>query len=169
MGGALEWNACAHLRPATGYKTGCGWCGAEREWDSKTLCKEHESSEYVYYKWNQNVVVEKGGGGVGKTVTSPASGRVHGSNPTPQTRSATPEPHPFFPFFLSFFLSFVVPTSVYLLTVGVLGYCCTWSHTQTHSVGLLWTSDQPDAETSTWQHTTLTTDKHPCGWRDSNP
>jgi hypothetical protein len=24
-----------------------------------------------------------------------------------------------------------------------------------HSVGLLWTSDQSDAETSTWQHTTL--------------
>jgi hypothetical protein len=29
------------------------------------------------------------------------------------------------------------------------------------SVGLLWTSDQPDAETSTWQHTTLKRDKHP--------
>jgi hypothetical protein len=27
-----------------------------------------------------------------------------------------------------------------------------------HLVGLLWTSDQPDAETSTWQHTTLKTD-----------
>ena len=38
-----------------------------------------------------------------------------------------------------------------------------------HSVGLLWTNDQSVAETSTWQHTTLTTDKHPCpGW-DSNP
>jgi len=36
-------------------------------------------------------------------------------------------------------------------------------------VGLLWTSDQPVAETSTWQHTTLTTDRHPCCWRDSNP
>jgi len=36
------------------------------------------------------------------------------------------------------------------------------------SVGLLWTSDQSVAETSAWQHTTLTTDKHPCpGW-DSN-
>jgi len=23
-------------------------------------------------------------------------------------------------------------------------------------------SDQPDAETSTWQHTTLTRDRHPC-------
>jgi len=37
-----------------------------------------------------------------------------------------------------------------------------------HSVGLFWTSDQPDAEISTWQHTTLTTDKHPFPWRDSN-
>jgi hypothetical protein len=35
------------------------------------------------------------------------------------------------------------------------------SHSDTpHSVGLLWTRDQPDAETSTWQHTTLTTDIH---------
>jgi hypothetical protein len=30
-----------------------------------------------------------------------------------------------------------------------------------HSVGLLWTSDELVAETSTWQHRTLTTDKHP--------
>jgi len=38
-----------------------------------------------------------------------------------------------------------------------------------HSVGFLWTSDQSVAETSTWQHTALTTDRHPCpGW-DSNP
>jgi hypothetical protein len=29
-----------------------------------------------------------------------------------------------------------------------------------HSIGLLWKSDQPVAETSTWQHTTLTTDRH---------
>jgi len=32
-----------------------------------------------------------------------------------------------------------------------------------HSVGLLWTSDQPGAETSTWQHTTLTTNIHAPG------
>ena len=39
-----------------------------------------------------------------------------------------------------------------------------------HSVGLLWTRDQPDTETSTWQHTTLTTDKHaPDGFRTRNP
>jgi len=37
------------------------------------------------------------------------------------------------------------------------------------SVGPFWTSDQPNAETSTWQHTTLTMDKHPCPRRDSNP
>jgi hypothetical protein len=37
------------------------------------------------------------------------------------------------------------------------------------SVGLPWTSDQLVAETSTWQHTTLTRDRHPCLRRDSNP
>jgi hypothetical protein len=31
------------------------------------------------------------------------------------------------------------------------------------SVGLLWTSDQPVAETSAWQHTTLTTNTHALG------
>jgi hypothetical protein len=31
-----------------------------------------------------------------------------------------------------------------------------------HSVGLLRTSDQPEAQTSTWQHTILTIDKYPC-------
>jgi len=36
------------------------------------------------------------------------------------------------------------------------------------SVGLLWTSDQLVAETSTW-HTTFATDKHPCPRWDSNP
>ena len=30
-----------------------------------------------------------------------------------------------------------------------------------HSVGLLWTDDQCDTETSTWQHTILTRDTHP--------
>jgi len=38
-----------------------------------------------------------------------------------------------------------------------------------HSVGLLWRSDQPETETSTWQHTTLRRDKYPCNRRDSNP
>jgi hypothetical protein len=36
------------------------------------------------------------------------------------------------------------------------------------SLGLLWTSDQPDPETSTWQHTTISRDRHLCPWRCSN-
>jgi len=44
------------------------------------------------------------------------------------------------------------------------------SHSNTpHLVELLWTSYQLDAETSTWQHTTLTREKYPCPRRDSNP
>jgi hypothetical protein len=43
------------------------------------------------------------------------------------------------------------------------------SHSNTaHSLGLLWTRDRSVAETSTWQHTTFTRDKHPCPRRDSN-
>jgi hypothetical protein len=40
------------------------------------------------------------------------------------------------------------------------------------SAGLLWTRDQLVAETSTWQYTTLTRDRHPCppgGIRTHNP
>jgi hypothetical protein len=59
-----------------------------------------------------------------------------------------------------------------LITVGVEGYCCTWSfsvaHTS-HSVGLLWTRDRLVAETSTWQHTTFTWDRKPRLRWDSNP
>jgi hypothetical protein len=44
-------------------------------------------------------------------------------------------------------------------------------HTQRHTpqpLGLLRTSDQLVAETSTWQHTTLTTDRHSClRWQSS--
>jgi len=51
---------------------------------------------------------------------------------------------------------------------GVLTVEDSRSHSDTsHSVGLLWTSDQSDAETSTWQHTT---DIHaPGGIRTQNP
>jgi len=35
-------------------------------------------------------------------------------------------------------------------------------------VGLLWITDQPVAETSTSQHTTLTKDRHLYSWRNSN-
>jgi hypothetical protein len=49
-------------------------------------------------------------------------------------------------------------------------YRASRSHSDTpQSLGLLWTSDQPDAETYTWKHITLTTDRHPCQRRDSNP
>jgi len=34
---------------------------------------------------------------------------------------------------------------------------------------LLWTSNRPFAEACTWQHTTLTRDRHPCPRRDPNP
>jgi hypothetical protein len=36
------------------------------------------------------------------------------------------------------------------------------THTHAHSVGPLWTRYRPVAETSTWQHTTLKTDKQTC-------
>ena len=46
-----------------------------------------------------------------------------------------------------------------------------WSHSDTpHSVGLLWTSDQPVAETFTWQHNTQETNIHAYdGIRTHNP
>jgi hypothetical protein len=45
------------------------------------------------------------------------------------------------------------------------------THTHTHSVAVFWTSGQADEETSTWQHTTITRDRHPCpgGFRTPNP
>jgi len=43
------------------------------------------------------------------------------------------------------------------------------SHSDTpQSVGLRWTSDQPDAETFTWEQATLTGNKHSCPRRNSN-
>ena len=53
----------------------------------------------------------------------------------------------------NFFLSWrnKPPVDQGLLIIGD-----SWSHPDTpHSVGLLWASDKPDAETSTWQHTIL--------------
>jgi hypothetical protein len=55
----------------------------------------------------------------------------------------------------------------------VEGYCCTWSHsmthTRTHTVELLWMRKRPVAQMSTWQNTALTRDRYPCPRRDSNP
>jgi len=57
---------------------------------------------------------------------------------------------------------FFVMTRQPLLGQTVLIIEASRSHTDTsYSVGLLWTSDQPDAETSTCQHTTPTSDTHP--------
>jgi hypothetical protein len=44
------------------------------------------------------------------------------------------------------------------------------THSDTaYSVGLPWSSDQPETETSNWRHTTLTRDRHPSPRRNSNP
>jgi len=34
--------------------------------------------------------------------------------------------------------------------------------------GIIWASDQPDTDTSNWQHIIPTTNRHPCFRRDSN-
>jgi hypothetical protein len=67
-------------------------------------------------------------------------------------------------------LQFIFHGSTALVGQGRLIVEASRSHSDTpHSVGLLWTSDQPDTETSTWQHTTLTRARYPCPRRDSNP
>jgi len=48
------------------------------------------------------------------------------------------------------------------------GFTIIFRHTP-QSVGLLWTSDRPNAETPTWQHTTFTRDRQPSPRQDSNP
>jgi len=48
-------------------------------------------------------------------------------------------------------------------------YRASQSHSDTpHSLGRLWTSYHPHAETSTCEHATRTRDRHPCRRRDSN-
>jgi hypothetical protein len=50
-----------------------------------------------------------------------------------------------------------------------LHYRTSRSHSDTpHSVGLLWTSDQPDTQASTYQHTTFTTEPS-AGFESTNP
>ena len=66
------------------------------------------------------------------------------------------------------FLSFVARQS--LLGKGLHIVEASRSPSDTpNSVGFLWTSDQADVKTSTWQHTLLTRGRHPCTRRDSNP
>ena len=80
----------------------------------------------------------------------------------------------------SLFSSFGIlrPVELYLFPValqanadrGLLILEVSKSHSDApQSVGLLGKSYQLVAETSTWQHTTLTTDRHPCLRRDSKP
>ena len=48
-----------------------------------------------------------------------------------------------------------------LVGQGLLIIEASLSHSDTpQSIGFLWTSDQPFSGTSTWQHTTLTKDRH---------
>jgi hypothetical protein len=59
-----------------------------------------------------------------------------------------------------------------LVYQGLLIFEASRPHSDTpHSVGLFWSSYQPDAENSAWQHTTITTDRHPYpgGIRTHNP
>jgi hypothetical protein len=71
-----------------------------------------------------------------------------------------------FSFFHSLFLSFCrsVFSSTYTLRVyRVIVFFCLHSMTHTsQSVGMLWTSDRPLTETSSWQYTTFTRGTHPC-------
>ena len=64
------------------------------------------------------------------------------------------------PFFLSFFF---IMTQQSLVGQGLLITEASRSLSGTpHSVRFLWTNDQPDAETSITQHTTLTRNRYPC-------
>ena len=56
------------------------------------------------------------------------------------------------------------------VVLGILIVEVPRSHSGTpHSLELLWTSDVPDAETSTWKHVILTSDRQTWPWRNSNP
>jgi len=76
---------------------------------------------------------------------------------------------------LSFLISVVLigyffMTRQPLVGQGLLIVEASLSHSDTpYSVGLLWTRDQSDVETSTLYHTTLTRGRHPCPRRDSSP
>ena len=44
-----------------------------------------------------------------------------------------------------------------------------WHSVTSHSVELLWASDQPNTDTCTWKHVTITRERLACLRRDSNP
>jgi len=57
-----------------------------------------------------------------------------------------------------------------LVALGLLSiHTSRWRSDAPQSVGLLRTSDQSDAGTSTWQHTTFPRGRYPCFRQDSNP
>jgi len=57
-----------------------------------------------------------------------------------------------------------------LVGQGLLIIKAPQSHSDTtHSVGRLWSSDKPDTEISTWQHTTQKRDRHQWSRQGSNP
>jgi len=67
-----------------------------------------------------------------------------------------------------FYFSFIAQQP--LVGMGVIIVEASRSYSdKPHPVGLLWTNYQSDADTSTLQHRTLTTDTQPCPRRDSNP
>jgi hypothetical protein len=66
-------------------------------------------------------------------------------------------------FFLSFLPSFFLSYSDHFLSTRCKSMhliTLNDTHTQTHSVGLLWERDQPDAEYSILKHTTYKTNSH---------
>ena len=76
----------------------------------------------------------------------------------------------FWNFHITFFMVQQLPQTPPPVGQGLLICETSRSHTGIpHSVPLLWTSDQPDVETSTWQQTTLTSDRHLWAQQDSNP
>jgi len=63
------------------------------------------------------------------------------------------------------FHGLTAPVGFILLILEVLR-----SHPDTpHLLGFLWTSDQPDAQTSTSKHTSIKADRHQCHRRNSKP
>jgi hypothetical protein len=70
----------------------------------------------------------------------------------------------------SYYNSFMSMTQQPLAGQGLLIFEASLSHSDTpHSVRHLWTSDQPDAEIYTSQHTTFTRERHPCHQRETKP
>ena len=68
----------------------------------------------------------------------------------------------------TFLFSFFV-AQLLLVGQGFLIIAASRSHSDTqHTTLLFWTSDKPGPETSTWQHTTPTRNRHSCPSRNSN-